>query len=136
MARDELPFIDAHEVILGLEPADAWRCLQTVVGRSTLLGSRGFPDRHETPLRCLRLAGAHILATYELCFELDDVSARIGSGAVASRLETRLVATTHARFTRGFGSLYRTLVISSGAHALIVRGFLRSVRHLARTGGA
>ena len=129
----ELPFIDAHEVILGLEPIGAWQCLQTVVGRSALLGPRGFPQRQATPPRCLRLAGAHLFASYELCFELDDVRACSDGGTAPV---TRVRATTHARFKGVHGRLYRMLVIGSGAHALIVRRFLRSMRHRAQADGA
>jgi hypothetical protein len=44
---------------------------------------------------------------------------------------TRLRAETRARFPGPFGALYRLLVVSSGAHALLTRRLLEGVRHRA-----
>ena len=119
-----LPFIDVHDVVLPLEPIKAWQRLQAAIGRSSLLGSRGFPQRDETPPWSMRLAGAHLFATYELHFVLDDLTPAAVS-SVSGSPQTRVRAITYARFGSGLGHVYRAIVIGSGAHAIIVRRFLR-----------
>jgi len=111
----DLPFVDAHEVLIPTDRAAAHRRIDDAIARSPMLGRRGFPVRESTATR-IRLAGRHLFATYELTFELDDVDG-----------QTRVRAVTHARFRRYLGTLYRGLVIGSGMHARIVRRFLRTL---------
>ncbi len=121
-----LPFIDVHDVLLPLEPSKAWQRLQAAIGRSPLLGSRGFPQRDETAPWSLRLAGEHLFATYELHFVLDDLTP-VGAGGVSGPPNTRVRALTYARFASGLGRVYRAVVIGSGVHAIIVGRFLRKL---------
>jgi hypothetical protein len=113
-----LPFVDAHEVTVAGTAESVWQRLLDVVARSAMLGPRGFPVRSADRPRRLRLAGAHLFAAYDLTFDLEPA----GDG------ETRIRASTHARFEPGPGQLYRAIVIGTGAHAWIVRRFLRALR--------
>jgi hypothetical protein len=112
---DALPRIDVHEVDLSTNPAAAWEVLRTAVGSTFLLGPQGFPDREETPPRLLRLRGSHAFSIYELRFEVE---------ALEGGERTRVRAVTSAAFPGRLGSMYRALVIGSGAHAVVVRRFL------------
>ena len=121
--REDLPFIDAHDLVLPVDRAAAWGRLQVAVERSAMLGASGFPEREADAPERLRLAGAHPFATYELCFDLEELDASV-DGAPP---RTRVRATTHARFRRGLGRVYKAMVIGSGAHAWIMRRFLRQL---------
>ena len=117
-SRGDLPFVDAHDVVLPVAIDSAWERLTRLVTRSSMLGPKGFPDRELSAPTCLRLAGGHLFATYELRFDLEAISAT----------ETRVSATTHAKFMPGPGRVYRAFVIGSGAHAVIMRRFLKTLR--------
>ena len=125
----ELPFIDAHEIVLATDVARAWARLLAVVSRAFLLSGRGFPGREEMPPRALVLSGEHPFAVYVLRFDLEEVP---GDGGAPTRTLVR--ATTFARFKGRSGAVYRALVIGTGAHAVIVRRFLASTA--ASRGGA
>ena len=122
-----LPLIDAHTIVRPLARPDAWQRLLRAIARSWLLGARGFPRRHADAPSALRLGGSHVFAAYELCFDLDE---HIDNSAIRQDGTPRTVvrATTYAWFTPGPGGLYRTLVISSGVHAAVVRRFLNGLR--------
>ena len=112
---ETLPFVDAHEVEIAAAPEVVFAALEAQVARTPLLGSaRAFPRRESAPPATLELAGAHRFARYALRFEL----LRTSGG-------TRVRAITHAEFFPGAGRVYRALVIGSGAHAQIVKRFLR-----------
>lgn len=129
--RDELPFIDAHDFVLPVDRAAAWGRLQVAIARSSMLGPSGFPEREAVAPERLRLAGSHPFATYELCFDLEELDPSAGDADTAPA-RTRVRATTHARFRRGLGRVYRAMVIGSGAHAWIMRRFLRQLESRAR----
>ena len=63
------------------------------------------------------LAGRHRFSEYALVYSLAEEPGG-----------TRLRARTHARFAGVRGGLYRTAVISSGAHRVQVRRILRGIR--------
>ena len=117
MPTDELPFVDAHEIDLPCTSTEAWQGLTKKIRSSGMLGVRGFPDREEVAPKRIRLAGKHVFSTYQLAFDLDE---RNGT--------THVVATTHAKFRRGLGRVYRALVIGSGMHARVMKRFLRQLR--------
>lgn len=108
-----MPLIDAHEALLSVDRVRAWASLQTAIEGSFLLGKGGFPERRGSPHTTVQLRGSHLFAQYELRFDLEEAP-----------LGTRIRATTHARFHKGIGTLYRWLVIDTGAHSWIVRRFL------------
>jgi hypothetical protein len=120
-----LRFLDSHDLILPLDAEAAWQRLQRAVLHSRLLNTRGFPQRDAFPPRWMRLAGQHAFATYEIWFEIEPVPAAVLAPRGASA--TRIRATTCASFPRGGGALYRAAVVGSGAHALVVRRFLRTL---------
>ena len=70
------------------------------------------------PGRELVLVGRHHFSTYALVFRLEETTPG----------RTRLRAETRARFPGPVGALYRLLVISSGAHALLTGRLLAAAR--------
>ncbi|MFC8364892.1 hypothetical protein ACFUIY_34085 [Streptomyces griseorubiginosus] len=80
----------------------------------------GFRVADAVPGRELVLVGRHRFSTYALIFRLEPE----GAG-------TRLRAETRARFPGPAGALYRLLVISSGAHALLTGRLLAGIRRRA-----
>ncbi|MFF7644739.1 hypothetical protein [Streptomyces canus] len=80
----------------------------------------GFRVADAVPGRELVLVGRHRFSTYALVFRLEPE----GAG-------TRLRAETRARFPGPGGALYRLLVISSGAHALLTGRLLTGIRRRA-----
>jgi hypothetical protein len=142
-----LPGVDEHAVVVPATPLEVWDALGESLVRSfgrprsaryarlvgvadrTASGPRplaegsvlpGFRVADATPGRELVLVGRHHFSTYALVFRLEAE----GGG-------TRLRAETRARFPGPFGALYRLLVVSSGAHALLTRRLLEGVRHRA-----
>ncbi len=77
----------------------------------------GFTVVEAEPHRFVRLAGRHRFSRYELRFALAE-----HSGA------TELTARTLADFPGLPGSLYRLVVIRSGAHRVLVNRMMRAVR--------
>lgn len=131
-----LPYIDEHALHIAA-PADAiWAALLRVVrgiaGSTTLarvLGCDparasdeftgrpgdavpGFRVLDAEPGRRLVLRGRHRFADYALTFVVDG---------------DQLRAQTHAAFPGLRGTLYRALVIGSGAHRIVTRRLLRQV---------
>ena len=143
-----LPRIDEHTTVVAADAADVWRGLGETLDQSfarprsaryaRLVGTAyrtssgtsplaegatlpGFRVADAEPERKLVLVGRHHFSTYALVFRLDDA----GGG------RTRLRAETRARFPGPGGALYRLLVISSGAHALLTGRLLAAVRRRA-----
>lgn len=106
-----LPFIDEHAVTVAAPPAVVWARLRPGKQRPGFTVAEAVPDVR------LVLTGRHWFADYTLAFVLDDLG---GS--------TRLAARSYARFPGCRGRLYRTLVIGTGGHRVVVRTLLRGVR--------
>lgn len=144
-AEEVLPFIDRHSVEVDADPAATWEALQSVLTRS--LGSKssglvarglgcmdtagpgdrplsegstlpGFRIATFRPSSELTLVGRHRFSRYEMVFGLIPT----GPGRTELSVETR------AAFPGLKGSLYRGLVIGSGAHVLVNRRLLDAVR--------
>lgn len=141
-----LPYIDEHDVLIAASPETVWRHLIIAVGWSgravsavaPLLGAvprrasgdplaegstvPGFSVREAVPGDRLVLAGHHRFSEYALVYTLAEEPGG-----------TRLRARTHARFPGLRGELYRTVVIRSGGHRVLVRRILRGVRRAAES---
>lgn len=143
-----LPRIDEHATPVAAGAGDVWQALGETLEQSfgrprsaryarlvgvadrTASGPRplatgsafpGFRVADAVPGRELVLVGRHHFSTYALVFRLDGIEGG----------RTRLRAETRARFPGPFGGLYRLLVISSGAHALLTGRLLAAVRRRA-----
>ncbi|CAM5665808.1 hypothetical protein [Streptomyces canus] len=143
-----LPRIDEHSTVVTAEGGAVWHALGETLERSfgrprstryarlvgvadrTASGPRplaagsvfpGFRVAHAAPGRKLVLVGRHHFSTYALVFRVEE----------AAPGRTRLRAETRARFPGPGGALYRLLVISSGAHALLTGRLLTAVRRRA-----
>ena len=139
-----LPFVDEHNLAIHAPAAAVWAALAEVApgmgsgaaGRyAGLVGAEprhrsgrfpepgasvpGFAVADAVPERLLRLAGRHRFARYELTF-------RLAPGAEPG--ETVLRAETRAEFPGFAGAVYRTLVIGTGGHRVVVPRLLRVVR--------
>lgn len=84
----------------------------------------GFEVAEATPGHLLHLIGQHRFSRYSLLFALNEES-----GGTVVR------AITRAAFPRLRGRIYRSLVIGLGAHRIIVRRMLRSIRRVAEAEG-
>ncbi|GAA5006428.1 hypothetical protein [Actinopolymorpha pittospori] len=149
--EDDLPFVDEHHVVVSAPPLVVWRSLLTHFTRPDLSGAQalasvlaaeprrasgtalddgatlpGFAVARAVPGHLLRLTGRHRFSRYAWVFTL-----AVCSGG------TTLTARTNAEFPGLHGSVYRGLVISSGAHRAFVAHMLRAVRRAAEreTGG-
>ncbi|MEU0031623.1 hypothetical protein [Streptomyces sp. NPDC006335] len=143
-----LPRIDEHTTLVTARADDVWHALGETLEQSfgrprstryarlvgvadrTASGTRpltrgsavaGFRVAEAVPGRELALVGRHHFSTYSLVFRLEE----------AEGGRTRLRAETRARFPGPFGALYRLLVISSGAHALLTGRLVAAVRRRA-----
>ncbi|MGC0342235.1 hypothetical protein [Streptomyces sp. SLBN-8D4] len=148
MEISSLPHVDEHTQIVAADAPAVWQSVGEVLDRSfsggrsagyarlvgcpdrTAAGPRplaegsAFPGFHvlsADPDRELVLVGRHHFSTYALVFRLEEA----GGG------RTRLRAETRARFPGPGGALYRLLVISSGAHALLTGRLLAGIRRRA-----
>ena len=141
-----LPYIDEHDVLVATSQETVWRHLATAVGRpgratsavALLVGAvprrasgdpltegatlPGFSVREAVPGDRLVLVGHHRFSEYALVYSLAEEPGG-----------TRLRARTHARFPGIRGELYRTAVIRSGGHRVLVRRILRGVRSAAES---
>ncbi len=141
-----LPHIDEHGVVVEAPPERVWVALGTSLLRTFGRGSRTFGalmgvepldtvgdpltagstlpgfrvTRAEPPVE-LALAGEHRFSRYALVFRLEPVG-----GARA-----RLCAETRAAFPHTHGRIYRSLVIGTRAHALVVRRLLKATKRRA-----
>jgi hypothetical protein len=139
-----LPPIDEHSVHIAAPASEAWDALVHVVGGAfggrvsttlaRVLGCAeteasgdlshpggtipGFVVARVIPPALLALLGTHRFARYALVFRIDDLDEE-GS---------RLRAETRADFPGPHGRAYRTLVIGTRGHVLVVRRLLRAVR--------
>lgn len=75
----------------------------------------------------IALEGEHRFARYALVFRLDP----LGGGSSSGGSGTRLRAETRAAFPGLRGRAYRTLVIGTRGHVLVVRRLLEAVRRSA-----
>jgi hypothetical protein len=143
-----LPAVDEHAVIVSATAVEVWHALGETLEQSfgrprsaryarlvgvvdrTASGPRplaegsafpGFRVAHAVPGGELVLVGRHHFSTYALVFHLEETTPG----------RTRLRAETRARFPGPGGALYRLLVISSGAHALLTGRLLAAVRRRA-----
>ncbi|MFJ8636544.1 hypothetical protein [Streptomyces sp. NPDC093568] len=107
-----LPFVDEHTTVVEAATDAVWRELDALMS-----GSRGFRVAVSVPGKELAYVGHHPFSTYALLFHLDETP----------RGHTRLRAETRARFPGRAGTVYRGLVIGTGAHALVVRHMLRRI---------
>ncbi|MET7736248.1 hypothetical protein ABZT02_33515 [Streptomyces sp. NPDC005402] len=143
-----LPRIDEHATLVAARADDVWQALgetleesfgrprsaryarlvgvadRTASGpRPLAMGSAfpGFRVADAVPGRQLVLVGRHYFSTYALVFRMEETE----GGRMRLRAESR------ARFPGPGGALYRLLVISSGAHALLTGRLVAAVRHRA-----
>jgi hypothetical protein len=124
-----LPFIDEHRLEVHADRERTWSALvqfahgalmrpapAAVVQLWRLDSATGFAIAEEIALQHLALRGQHRFSRYELAFDIDP-----GPDSVTLR------ARTAAEFPAFAGKLYRTLVIASGVHGVIVRRMLRRI---------
>ena len=146
--RSELPFVDEHTVVVAAPASVVWdglgewlrRQARTSVPLARVLGTvpanaagdplragsaiPGFAVREAVPRERVVLAGRHRFSRYHLTFVLVPDGGR-----------TRLSARSEAAFPGLHGAAYRALVIGSGAHRLLVRRLLRSIKQAAEADG-
>ena len=145
-----LPFLDEHEVVIAADVSATWDALVQTVDSSfstrpaaayarlvggepaTASGPRplafgstmpGFRVSSAVPGEELGLTGSHGFSTYALTFRVE----RQGDDCSRLRGESR------ALFPGLVGGLYRALVVRSGAHAILTRRLLSTVRHRAES---
>ncbi|HWC14687.1 MAG TPA: hypothetical protein VG929_08830 [Actinomycetota bacterium] len=143
----ELPFIDEHCVTIAASAEATWSGLRSVPagfeGRGKGLFARALgcadvavtaadplqvgstcPGFHVTEASApatLFLEGRHKFSRYALNFRVERTSAT----------ESRLCAETRAEFPGIHGKLYRSLVIGTRLHVVVVRDILRMVKRRA-----
>lgn len=141
---DELPFIDAHEIEVSARPEVVWDAAANVVASwggavgaiaaravgcaitksdfpRTVLGFR--VSCAERP-SAISLHGAHRFSRYAL-----ELSTQPHKGG-----RTILRAESWAAFLGAPGTVYRTLVIGTGAHVIAVRRLLGTIKRRAEHG--
>jgi hypothetical protein len=145
-----LPHVDEHWIDVAASPEQVWLAIEramveamgdtpwkrlysaavgaahrTATGAGLAPGRTfvGFAVTAADPPRQVRLEGEHRFARYALSFRIQPTA----SGA-------RVGAFTDAGFPGAAGSVYRALVIGSGAHALVMGGLLRRIGRLAEAG--
>lgn len=143
----ELPFIDEHCVTVAASAEVTWAALRSVprgfAGRGKTLFARalgcddvavagldrlavgstcpGFHVVEASPPTTLFLEGRHRFSRYALNFRIEPTSAT----------QSRVCAETRADFPGVHGSLYRSLVIGTRLHVVVVRDILRTVKRRA-----
>jgi Protein of unknown function (DUF2867) len=137
---DGLPFVDEHVVDTRAALDDVWRAVVATFGHQTagaaqyarLVGADplhttgtmpelgatvvGFRVAEVRPEEMLLLTGRHRFSSYALQFVVE-----------AHDGVTTLLALTYATFPGLLGAAYRAVVITSGAHHLVVGRMLRGV---------
>jgi hypothetical protein len=108
-----LPFVDEHTTTVEAKTDAVWHELDALMN-----GSRGFRVAVSVPGKELAYVGHHPFSAYALLFHLNETP----------QGHTHLRAETRARFPGWAGTVYRGLVIGTGAHALVVRHMLKKVR--------
>ena len=141
----EIPRIDEHGIEISADAAEVWsellrgidrafshtvaqiytrliRCddLAAKGPRPYVVGSAvpGFRVVDVVPGSVLVLQGHHRFSTYTLTFRLERLGPR----------RSRLTAETRAAFPGRSGKAYRTLVIGTGGHVVLVRRLLATVK--------
>lgn len=137
-----IALIDEHALLITASPVAVWDALTThlagwnangntayarLIAASPQRGTGVFPSPNSTlpgfgvsdadPPRRLVLVGKHRFSHYVLEFLLEPEAG-----------ETLLRARSYAEFPRLLGRVYRAAVIDSGAHRMVARRLLRSVR--------
>jgi hypothetical protein len=124
---ERLPYIDEHAITMAANREETWSALLQVMCRDPRDPSTvpaGFVlDEARAPER-FALKGRHPFAVYRWVFELDEESAH----------RTRLRALTWADFPGVHGKVYRSLVIGTGAHRIVVRRTLKRIAATALAG--
>jgi hypothetical protein len=110
---ERLPYIDEHAMTVDADAASTWAALPAV--------PPGFTLDEAVAHQRLTLRGRHWFSSYRLVFVLTDVTHDV------SRPRTRVVAETWAEFPGVSGRIYRSLVIGSRAHRMVVRRMLKNV---------
>jgi hypothetical protein len=144
---ESLPRVDEHSIEIRAREDDVWEALLRVIpgsfgggpssrtaralgcaetearGEVGTIGSTlpGFVVARSVRPATLALEGNHRYSRYALIFCID----RLGNG------RSRLRAETRAEFPGRKGRAYRTLVIGSRGHVLVVKRMLSSVRRRA-----
>ena len=140
----DLPLIDDHEVAIDAPVDEAWRSLLDLLDHlgsgasavyaravgcsdTTASGPRPLAEGSTIPgfhvVRCaphqgLHLEGRHRFSRYALTFRL----------AMERPDRTRVSAETRAEFPGVLGQAYRTAVIGTGAHSVLMRRLLAGLR--------
>jgi hypothetical protein len=156
-ALAELPFVDVHSLTIDATPERAWEAVAQVMRgwaggapprRSAQAGALlarllgcadfepprpgpGLPEaivgfhvaQAELP-SLIALAGEHRFSRYALSFRIE----RTGESRCVVKAETR------AAFPGRAGRIYRAAVIGTGAHVIVVRRLLSSIKHRAERG--
>ncbi len=147
-ASGQLPRIDEHSTAIEAEPARVWEALlrvaegatagsatpryarlvgcedTEVAGPRPLAAGSTFPGFHVERADAgheLALAGGHRFSDYGLIFRIDD----LGEG------RSRLRAETRASFPGLKGQAYKTMVIRTRGHVLVVRRMLGATKRRA-----
>jgi hypothetical protein len=117
---ERLPYIDEHAISVAAGRAETWPALLRTICRDPNDPSTvptGFVLDEARPPERLALKGRHLFAKYLWVFELDDEGPQ----------RTRVRSATWAHFPGLHGTIYRALVIGSGAHKVVVRATLKRV---------
>lgn len=117
---EQLSYIDEHAISVDADRADTWSALLRVMCRDPhdpTTVPTGFVLDEARPAERFALKGRHPFAVYRWVFELDH----------AEPHHTRLRAITWADFPGLHGKVYRSLVIGTGAHRVIVRWTLKRI---------
>jgi hypothetical protein len=149
--KSQLPRIDQHSTLIAAPAGPVWEALLRVAEGSTggptaaryarlircadtepsgprpLAEGSSFPGFHVEVAdreRELALAGSHHFSDYALVFRLDDLG---GDG-------TRLRAETRAAFPGPLGQIYKTAVIRTRGHVLVVNRMLAATKRRAERG--
>jgi hypothetical protein len=152
LAADELPHIDEHSIEISARPDRTWEALVATLpgafgarrasrlsralgsehtearGEPSVIGSTlpGFVVSRSVRPATLVLLGQHRFSHYALAFYIDELPAG----------RSRLRAETRAEFPGARGTAYRTLVIGSRGHVLLLRRLLRAIRRRGVGSGA
>ncbi|HEX6425599.1 MAG TPA: hypothetical protein VFZ79_19075 [Acidimicrobiales bacterium] len=145
MPTTELPYLDEHATVVAADAGHIWAALLDALDRSfsgtgtagyaravgcvdaTVSGPRpldvgstvpGFRVATVIPGRELVLVGRHRFSSYAFTFRVEQV----GPG------RSRLRAESRAAFPGALGGFYRLLVVGTGAHVVLVRRLLATVR--------
>lgn len=116
---ERLPYIDEHAITVDTDAATTWAAvLRTLCGDPTEpRAPLGFAIGECAPRHRLVLKGRHPFSIYRWIFELEELGPH----------RTRVRSQTWAAFPGVHGKIYRALVISSGAHVVVVRRVLKRI---------